>query len=134
VVIAEDSVLLREGIGRLEESGFEVAGHAGDGEDLLRKVGAHKPDIAVVDIRMPPTHTNDGLRAAHRIRAEHPVSERAVEKHVTRDLPSSTCHPRSRTTDVCWPCLRSCGPSSLARPRRSGRPRSEGRVGAPTPS
>jgi DNA-binding NarL/FixJ family response regulator len=55
VVIAEDSVLLREGIGRLEESGFEVAGHAGDGEDLLRKVGAHKPDIAVVDIRMPPT-------------------------------------------------------------------------------
>jgi YesN/AraC family two-component response regulator len=87
VVIAEDSVLLREGIGRLEESGFEVAGHAGDGEDLLRKVGAHKPDIAVVDIRMPPTHTNDGLRAAHRIRAEHPVSERAVEKHVTAIFP-----------------------------------------------
>ena len=72
VVIAEDSVLLREGIARLlEESGFEVAGHAGDGEDLLRKVGAHKPDVAVVDVRMPPTHTDEGLRAAHRIRAEH---------------------------------------------------------------
>src|SRR5215210_2662168 len=56
VVIAEDSVLLREGIVRLlEESGFEVAGQAGDGEDLLRKVGAHKPDVAVVDVRMPPT-------------------------------------------------------------------------------
>jgi DNA-binding NarL/FixJ family response regulator len=72
-VIADDSVLLREGIARLlEESGFEVVGQAGDAEDLLRKVGAHKPDIAVVDVRMPPTHTDEGLRAAHRIRAEHP--------------------------------------------------------------
>ena len=72
VVIAEDSVLLREGIARLlEESGFEVAGQAGDADDLLRKVGAHKPNIAVIDIRIPPTHTDEGLRAAHRIRAEH---------------------------------------------------------------
>jgi DNA-binding NarL/FixJ family response regulator len=73
VVIADDSVLLREGIARLlEESGFEVAAQAGDAEDLLRKVGAHKPDVAIVDVRMPPTHTDEGLRAAHRIRAEHP--------------------------------------------------------------
>jgi DNA-binding NarL/FixJ family response regulator len=73
VVIAEDSVLLREGIARLlEESGFEVAGHAGDGEDLLRKVGAHKPDVAVVDIRMPPTHTDEGLRAALELRRRQP--------------------------------------------------------------
>ena len=72
VVIAEDLVLLREGIARLlEESGFEVAGQAGDADDLLREVGAHKPNIAVIDIRMPPTHTDEGLRAAHRIRAEH---------------------------------------------------------------
>lgn len=73
VVIADDSVLLREGIARLlEDSGFEVAGQAGDGEDLLRKVGAHKPDVAVVDVRMPPTHSDEGLRAALRIRTEHP--------------------------------------------------------------
>src|ERR1700741_737182 len=73
VVIADDSVLLREGLARLlEEYGFEVAGQAGDAEDLLRKVGAHRPDVAVVDVRMPPTHTDEGLRAAHRIRAEHP--------------------------------------------------------------
>src|SRR5918995_3827039 len=73
VVIADDSVLLREGLVRLlEDSGFEVAGQAGDAEDLLRKVGAHKPDIAVVDVRMPPTHTDEGLQAAHRIRAEYP--------------------------------------------------------------
>ena len=75
VVIADDSVLLREGIARLlVESGFEVVGQAGDAADLVRKVGAHKPDIAVVDVRMPPTHTDEGLRAAHRIRAEYPAT------------------------------------------------------------
>ena len=73
VVIADDSVLLREGVARLlEEYGFEVAGQAGDAEDLLRKVGAHKPDVAVIDVRMPPTHTDEGLRAAHTIRREFP--------------------------------------------------------------
>ncbi len=92
VVIAEDSVLLREGIARLlEESGFEVAGQAGDAEDLLRKVGAHKPDVAVVDVRMPPTHTDEGLRAAHRIRADHPgvgvlVLSQYVEEAYALDL------------------------------------------------
>lgn len=73
VVVADDSVLLREGIVRLlEESGFEVVAQAGDAEDLLRKVGAHKPDVAIVDIRMPPTNTDDGLRAAIEIRSSHP--------------------------------------------------------------
>ena len=73
VVVADDSVLLREGVVRLlEESGFEVVAQAGDAEDLIRKVGAHKPDVAVVDIRMPPTNTDDGLRAALEIRASHP--------------------------------------------------------------
>jgi len=72
-VIAEDSVLLREGIARLlEDGGIEVVGQSGDGEDLLRKVGAHKPDIAIVDIRMPPTNTDEGLVAAKTIRSEHP--------------------------------------------------------------
>jgi DNA-binding NarL/FixJ family response regulator len=71
--VAEDSVLLREGIVRLlTEHDFEVVGQAGDAEDLIRKVGAHKPDVAVVDIRMPPTNTDDGLRAALEIRADHP--------------------------------------------------------------
>ena len=72
-MVADDSVLLREGVVRLlEEWGFDVVGQAGDADDLLRKVNAHKPDVAVVDIRMPPTNTDDGLRAALRIRAEHP--------------------------------------------------------------
>ena len=92
VVIAEDSVLLREGIARLlEESGFEVAGQAGDAEDLLRKVGAHKPDVAVVDVRMPPTHTDEGLRAAREIREKHPetgvlVLSQYVEPEYALDL------------------------------------------------
>lgn len=74
VVLAEDSVLLREGIARLlGEAGMDVVGQAGDAEDLLRKVGAHRPDVAIVDVRMPPTHTDEGLRAAARIRAEHPA-------------------------------------------------------------
>jgi DNA-binding NarL/FixJ family response regulator len=72
-VVAEDSVLLREGIVRLlEDAGMEVVAQAGDGEDLLRKVRAHKPDVAITDIRMPPTHTDEGLRAAHEIRGELP--------------------------------------------------------------
>jgi DNA-binding NarL/FixJ family response regulator len=73
VVLADDSVLLREGIARLlEEAGLEVVGQAGDAEDLMRKVGAHKPDVAVVDVRMPPTNTDEGVRAALEIRERHP--------------------------------------------------------------
>jgi len=73
VVVADDSILLREGVVRvLEDDGFEVVGQAGDAEDLLRKVGAHQPDVAVVDIRMPPNLTDDGLQAAKKIRAEYP--------------------------------------------------------------
>jgi DNA-binding NarL/FixJ family response regulator len=73
VIVAEDSVLLREGVVRLlQEAGHEVVGQAGDPDELMRKVRAHKPDLAVVDVRMPPTQTDEGLRAAKEIRAEHP--------------------------------------------------------------
>lgn len=92
VVIADDSVLLREGAVRLlEEAGIEVAGQAGDAEDLLRKVRAHKPDVAIVDIRMPPDNSDDGLRAAAVIRAELPdtgvlILSQYVEEHYAVDL------------------------------------------------
>jgi DNA-binding NarL/FixJ family response regulator/class 3 adenylate cyclase len=73
VAIAEDSVLLREGIARLlDESGFDVVSQAGTAEDLLRHVGLHRPDVAIVDIKMPPTHTDEGLRAAREIRERYP--------------------------------------------------------------
>ena len=73
VAIAEDSVLLREGLVRLlEDAGFEVVGQSGDTDDLMLKIRSYTPDIAIVDIRLPPTHNDEGLQAALLIRAEHP--------------------------------------------------------------
>jgi DNA-binding NarL/FixJ family response regulator len=73
LVIAEDSALLRAGLVRLlEDEGFDVVGQAGDAEDLLRKVRAHRPQVVITDIRMPPTNTDEGLRAARVIREELP--------------------------------------------------------------
>jgi DNA-binding NarL/FixJ family response regulator len=89
-VIADDSVLLREGLVRLlTEAGFEVVGQAGDGEDLLRKVRAHKPDLALVDVRMPPTHTDEGLRAAREIRSELPEVSVLVLSHDVEEANAS---------------------------------------------
>jgi DNA-binding NarL/FixJ family response regulator len=73
VVIGEDDVLLREGISRLlAEAGFDVVGLAGDAEDLLRKVLAHRPDVAIVDVQMPPRREDDGLVAAMELRRRLP--------------------------------------------------------------
>jgi DNA-binding NarL/FixJ family response regulator len=73
VVLADDSILLREGTARLlTEAGFDVVGQAGDAEDLLLKVRSYDPDVAIVDIRMPPTHTDEGVQAAKEIRAHYP--------------------------------------------------------------
>jgi DNA-binding NarL/FixJ family response regulator len=73
VVIADDSVLLREGVSRLlAEAGFDVVGQAGDADELLREVAEKNPDVAIVDIRMPPTHTDEGLRAARELRRRFP--------------------------------------------------------------
>ena len=93
VVVADDHALMREGVARLlEDAGLEVVALAVDGEDLLRKVRAHKPDVAVVDIRMPPTHVDEGLAAAALIRAELPgtgvlvLSQYVEERYATRLL------------------------------------------------
>jgi DNA-binding NarL/FixJ family response regulator len=73
VVLAEDSVLLREGLARLlAETGFEVVGQCATAEDLLLKVRSYSPEVVIVDIRLPPTHTDEGLRAAQEIRARNP--------------------------------------------------------------
>ena len=73
VVVADDAVLLREGVARLlAEAGMEIVGTAADAEELLLKVRSYQPDVAIVDIRMPPTHTNEGLLAAQEIREKHP--------------------------------------------------------------
>jgi DNA-binding NarL/FixJ family response regulator len=92
VVIGEDSVLLRAGVARLlEDAGMEVVAQAADAEDLLRKVRAHKPDVAVVDIRMPPGNADDGLVAAREMRAEFPevgvlVLSQYAEEHYVAQL------------------------------------------------
>ncbi len=96
VVLADDTVLLREGVARLlTESGFDVVAQSGNGEDLLRHVGMHKPDVAIVDIRMPPTHTDEGLRAAREIRERYPgtgvlVLSQYVESGYALDLLSES--------------------------------------------
>ncbi len=92
VVVADDSVLLREGVVRiLEEAGFEVVGQAGTAEELMLKVRSYNPNVAIIDIRMPPTHTDEGLRAAREIREKHPetgvlVLSQYVESAYAMDL------------------------------------------------
>jgi DNA-binding NarL/FixJ family response regulator len=74
VVIADDSTIVREGIaGLVRRAGVDVAAQAASAEQLLRDVAEHEPDVAIIDIRMPPTFTDEGLRAAHAIRAGHPA-------------------------------------------------------------
>ena len=84
VVLAEDDVLLREGLASLlERSGFQVVGQAGDAAQLLTLVATQRPELVVVDIRMPPTHTTEGLEAARQIRAQHPqVAILVLSAHV----------------------------------------------------
>jgi DNA-binding NarL/FixJ family response regulator len=73
IVVGEDQPLIREGVVHvLRDAGFDVVGVAGDAEDLVRKAKAHRPDVVVTDIQMPPTGTDDGLRAAAEIREFHP--------------------------------------------------------------
>jgi DNA-binding NarL/FixJ family response regulator len=110
-VIAEDSLLMREGLSRLlTEAGIDVVGQAGDGEDLVRKVRAHKPDVVITDIRMPPTQTDEGLRAAKVIRVELPgtgvvVLSQYVEEGYVMDLLEGSAEGvgyllKDRITDV----------------------------------
>jgi DNA-binding NarL/FixJ family response regulator len=73
IVIAEDSLLLREGLAKLlQDAGHEVVGQAGNADELLLKVRSYKPDVAIVDVRMPPTQTDEGVQAAEVIRSQHP--------------------------------------------------------------
>lgn len=98
VVIAEDSVILRDGLVRLlTAKGHEVVAEAGDADGLLPAVAATSPDVAVVDVRMPPTHTDDGLRAAIEVRRRHPnvgilVFSQYVEVHYARRLFADDAH------------------------------------------
>ena len=95
IVIAEDSVLLRDGLTRmLTDGGFEVVAAVPDAEQLLKAVAEHQPDLAVIDVRMPPTHTDEGIRAALVIRRQYPdvallVLSQYVEESYATDLLSA---------------------------------------------
>ena len=79
VLVADDNALLRQGVARLlEDAGIEVVAEAGDAQELLRKARAHRPDVALVDVQMPPDGTDDGLRAAREIRATLPATKVVV--------------------------------------------------------
>ncbi|MBV8943392.1 MAG: response regulator transcription factor, partial [Solirubrobacterales bacterium] len=84
VALADDAVLLREGLARLlHEAGFEIAGLAADADELLALIERNRPDVAIIDIRMPPTHTDEGLRAAKVIRGRWPeIGLLVLSQHV----------------------------------------------------
>lgn len=90
VVLADDAVLLREGVrSLLEDEGIEVVASVGDGDQLLVEVERHRPRLAIVDVRMPPTHTNEGLLAALRLKRDHPeVGVLMLSQHVAREYAS----------------------------------------------
>ncbi len=123
VVLADDSVLLREGIASLlEKAGFEIVGQSGTAEDLLLKVRSYKPDIAIVDIKMPPTQTDEGLRAAKEIREKHPdtavlVLSQYVEEGYALELLRESAEGSAtslKTGCTTWP---------ISSPRSNGWPR-----------
>jgi DNA-binding NarL/FixJ family response regulator len=111
VVIADDTLLVRKGIAALlSDSGIEVAAEADDADELLRAVDEHRPDVAIVDIRMPPTHTEEGLVAAHTIRERYPaIAIVLLSQHVEYGVATRALaeHParlgyvlKERVTDV----------------------------------
>ena len=111
VVLADDAVLVREGIAQvLENAGLEVMAQAGDAEELLRLTAELRPDVAIVDVRMPPTHTAEGIEAAERIRSEHPdtavlvLSQEIRPRHASRLRAASATSIgymlKERVTDV----------------------------------
>ena len=116
VVVAEDDVLMREGTVRLlAEAGYEVVAQAGDADDLLRKALAHRPDVVVVDVRMPPHHGDDGLRAALELRRRRPeigvlVLSQFYEEQLALDLIGDSAEAT---------CSRSASATSTSSSKRS---------------
>ena len=135
VVIADDNLLVREGItALLREAGIEVAAEAATAEELLAAVDAHEPDVAIVDIRMPPTHTDEGLRAAREIRERHPdIGIVILSQHVEAASRRACCRaPRAARLPAQGPGHRRRRVRRHAAPRRARRLRARpaGRLAA----
>ena len=113
VAVADDSVLLREGVVRvLKESGFTITAQAGNADELIAAVGFDPPDVVVTDIRMPPSYTDEGLQAAHQIRARHPevgvlLLSQYVETEFAVELVSAGARGWATCSRTGWPTSRS---------------------------
>jgi DNA-binding NarL/FixJ family response regulator len=126
VVVGEDQPLVREGIVHvLEQAGFEVVGVAGDAPDLIRKTNAHKPDVVITDIQMPPDGTDDGLRAAIEIRASRPETGVVVLSQFLEDrYPLELVGDRAEGVGYCSRSASAtlrCSSSRCAASRRAAR-------------
>ena len=123
VVIAEDLVLLREGIASLlTDSGHEVVAGVGDGAALLDAIAEHSPDLAIVDVRMPPTQTDEGVRAAVEARRRQPdaailILSQYVEERYASDLLSSGARGSATCSRIASPTCRSSSPPRRASPQ-----------------
>ena len=127
VLIADDSLLIRDGLASLlRENGIEVVAQTDSVDGLLAKIAGHRPDVAIIDIRMPPTHTDEGLRAAAEIRARYPevgiliLSQHVESRPVYSPSPrpgSATCSrtgsPTSKTSLPRYGVSPAAGPSSI---------------------
>jgi DNA-binding NarL/FixJ family response regulator len=115
VVIADDEVLLREGLERLlAETGFDVVGKAGSPEELLRTVALARPDVAIIDIRMPPSHTDEGIVAAQQIGETHPGVGVLVLR--TTSIRAMPCASSNSTRAVSATCSKSVSRASACSP------------------
>ena len=120
VIIADDSALLRSGIARvLNDNGMRVLGEAGDGDELVTLVDALHPDAVIVDIRMPPTFTLEGIRAAETIRASHPeIGILVLSQHVNHALPSGYCTSTNMPSAIS---SKTASPTSMTSSKPSNR-------------
>ena len=102
VIVADDDVLLREGIARLlGDAGYNVIARAADGRELANSVRAAQPDLVVVDIRMPPTHTSEGIDVAQAIRSEFPGSGCCCCQRMSRSIPPLTSSAAETASAIC---------------------------------
>ena len=116
VIVADDSMLLREGVVRvLEDAGIDVVAQASNGEELMRQVRLHTPDVAIIDLRMPPTYTDEGLRAALAIRAEMP-GDRSAGALAIPGRPVRAGAARPATQPASATSSRTASPTSNASP------------------
>src|SRR5919108_340380 len=134
VVIADDNLLVRDGLATLlEDAGVEVAARMSSAEELMREVDAHEPDVAIVDVRMPPSYTDEGLQAAHAIRERHPrMGIMILSQHVEVGMAMRLLAESPPASSSCG--IRGPGPRCPGSPGRAPTRRRPAGTGSRTPA